>query len=98
MIEFDIKNRRYKTLLNFFFYFIAVNFIKCLSRGPMQRSCSTTEFKCNNSNCIDKEKICNFHNDCKENSDESETGRTKCGMVDSIFAIIMHTIVGISIK
>ena len=37
-------------------------------------------FQCNNGKCIYKTNICDFHNDCGDNSDESRTDGAFCGM------------------
>ena len=36
-------------------------------------------FQCKNGKCIDKSEICNFKNDCVDNSDESKTESAFCG-------------------
>ena len=36
-------------------------------------------FQCNNGKCIYKENICDFRNDCGDNSDESRTDGAFCG-------------------
>ena len=36
-------------------------------------------FQCNNGKCINKFQICNFNNDCGDNSDESKTDPAFCG-------------------
>ena len=40
-------------------------------------------FQCKNGKCIDKSEICNFKNDCVDNSDESKTDPAFCGRCDS---------------
>ena len=37
------------------------------------------KFQCNNGKCIDKFGICNFNNDCGDNSDELKTDPAFCG-------------------
>ena len=36
-------------------------------------------FQCNNGKCIAKYQICDFYNDCGDNSDESKTDPAFCG-------------------
>ena len=36
-------------------------------------------FQCNNGKCIYKHRICDFRNDCGDNSDESKTDGAFCG-------------------
>ena len=38
-------------------------------------------FQCNNGKCISKSYLCNFDDDCGDNSDESKTDETFCGML-----------------
>ena len=37
-------------------------------------------FQCNNGKCIYKTNVCDFYNDCGDNSDESRTDGDFCGM------------------
>ena len=41
-------------------------------------------FQCNNGKCIYKENICDFRNDCGDNSDESRTDGAFCGRCASL--------------
>ena len=38
-------------------------------------------FQCNNGKCISKIYLCDFHDDCGDNSDESKTDEPFCGML-----------------
>ncbi|XP_046578540.1 G-protein coupled receptor GRL101-like [Haliotis rubra] len=40
--------------------------------------CPSTHFKCNNDFCIPKDKMCNFIDDCQDNSDEINCNRRSC--------------------
>lgn len=40
---------------------------------PRPNLCQSTQYQCDDNTCIDKGKVCNFHQDCKDGSDE-----TKC--------------------
>ena len=42
-------------------------------------------FECNNVKCIQKFEICNFNNDCGDNSDESKIDAAFCGRCASFF-------------
>ena len=37
------------------------------------------KFQCNNTKCINKNYICDFHDDCGDNSDESKSDGAFCG-------------------
>ena len=42
-------------------------------------------FQCNNGKCISKYNICDFDNDCGDNSDESRTDGAFCGVQTCFF-------------
>lgn len=42
------------------------------------RSCSESEFQCNNSKCIPNHWRCDHDDDCGDNSDEKNCGNFKC--------------------
>ena len=43
------------------------------------------KFQCNNGKCILKDSICNFNDECGDNSDELKTDEPFCGMlIDSL--------------
>ncbi len=43
-------------------------------------SCRPEEFRCNNNRCLFKRWVCDGENDCGDNSDEINCGKTK--MID----------------
>ncbi|XP_065198014.1 MAM and LDL-receptor class A domain-containing protein 2-like [Sycon ciliatum] len=48
-----------------------VGFINCNpALGIVKPPCNKTEFECANKNCISVYKLCDFNNDCQDNSDE----------------------------
>ena len=51
-----------------------INLIRC-NFPPSQTTCSSTQFHCTAGACIPTSQICDFSNDCGDNSEE-----TKCGM------------------
>ena len=45
-------------------------------------------FQCSNAKCILKDNICNSRDDCGDNSDESTTTGTFCGMLRDTFVFL----------
>ncbi|XP_031229155.1 MAM and LDL-receptor class A domain-containing protein 1 [Mastomys coucha] len=48
-----------------------VSFQNCSPLLSTNRKCTTDEFMCANKHCIEKDKLCDFVNDCADNSDET---------------------------
>ncbi|XP_052012808.1 MAM and LDL-receptor class A domain-containing protein 1 [Apodemus sylvaticus] len=48
-----------------------VSFQNCSPLLNTNRKCTTDEFMCANKHCIEKDKLCDFVNDCADNSDET---------------------------
>uniref|UniRef100_A0A8C6QSZ3 MAM and LDL receptor class A domain containing 1 n=2 Tax=Nannospalax galili TaxID=1026970 RepID=A0A8C6QSZ3_NANGA len=48
-----------------------VSFQDCSPLLPTDRKCTADEFMCANKHCIPKDKLCDFVNDCADNSDET---------------------------
>ena len=55
-------------------------------------------FQCKNGKCISKYQICDFNNDCGDNSDESKTDPAFCGRCASFFFYFHKNIKGALIK
>ena len=52
----------------------------CVSISGKPGTCEKTgRFQCNNGKCIEKWQVCNSHNDCVDNSDESIKDGAFCG-------------------
>ncbi|EPY73883.1 MAM and LDL-receptor class A domain-containing protein [Camelus ferus] len=48
-----------------------ISFQDCLPLLSAERTCTAQEFTCANKHCIAKDKLCDFVNDCADNSDEN---------------------------
>ncbi|KAF1745264.1 LOW QUALITY PROTEIN: hypothetical protein MXB_922 [Myxobolus squamalis] len=48
------------------------------SQHPNNFDCKTTEYKCSNKKCVPIESICNYFDDCGDNSDEKNCNIRKC--------------------
>ncbi|RWS04875.1 MAM and LDL-receptor class A domain-containing protein 2-like protein [Dinothrombium tinctorium] len=54
-------------------HFIAIDeiiFRDCSAKFDKNKTCEANEFKCSNNACIDRAFVCDFDNDCRDNSDE----------------------------
>ena len=60
---------------------LSFNFVLHLAKS----SCSSFQFQCNNGIFIGNEQICNFKDDCGDNSDESRSYGVLCGMLNYAF-------------
>ena len=65
--------------------FLVVSWFFCTLGKP---SCDYGEFQCNNGKCINFWKICDWRDDCGDNTDESKTNGAFCGMLKNVFAVI----------
>ena len=54
------------------------NFIHCILPSfetcSVQALCSSTQFACESAMCIDSSKVCDYHADCSDGSDERFCG------------------------
>ncbi|XP_033104873.1 MAM and LDL-receptor class A domain-containing protein 2-like [Anneissia japonica] len=48
-----------------------IKFINCAPPEITGDACKSTEFHCSNDYCVDYNKVCDYNNDCGDNSDES---------------------------
>ncbi|KAG8515941.1 MAM and LDL-receptor class A domain-containing protein 1, partial [Galemys pyrenaicus] len=48
-----------------------ISFLDCSPLLSLERKCTAQEFTCANRQCIAKDKLCDFVNDCADNSDET---------------------------
>ena len=56
--------------------FCDVNAVKPTAVFVVASSCGLGEFKCANGNCIPSGRVCDRRNDCLDNSDEDDCGKT----------------------
>ena len=42
--------------------------------SPTLGACNSSVFRCNNGKCVSKQSICNYVNNCEDNSDEMGCG------------------------
>ncbi|XP_041365734.1 MAM and LDL-receptor class A domain-containing protein 1-like [Gigantopelta aegis] len=47
-----------------------VSFINC-GLPPIQQTCAVNKFRCNRGSCVDNSQLCDFTDDCGDNSDET---------------------------
>ena len=55
------------------------------STEPLFRSCSESEFRCQNSRCIPGRWRCDHDNDCGDESDEKHCGQLLCNPICNIY-------------
>lgn len=59
-----------------------ISFQDCSPLPSPDRTCTAQEFTCSNKHCISEDKLCDFVNDCADNSDENalicRTSRGRC--------------------
>lgn len=48
-----------------------ISFQDCSPLPSPDRTCTAQEFTCSNKHCISEDKLCDFVNDCADNSDEN---------------------------
>lgn len=48
-----------------------ISFQDCSPLPGPDRKCTAQEFTCSNKHCIAEDKLCDFVNDCADNSDEN---------------------------
>ncbi|XP_071956934.1 MAM and LDL-receptor class A domain-containing protein 2-like [Antedon mediterranea] len=51
-----------------------ISFIDCSPPDISGRACENNEYRCTNTYCIDYNKVCDYNNDCGDNSDEEHCG------------------------
>ena len=54
-------------------YVVTVSMCLCLA---VQTSCPSSQFRCARGSCVDKQKVCDFSDDCGDASDETNCRKT----------------------
>ena len=59
---------------------------------PTLGACNSSSFRCNNGKCVSKQNICNYANNCGDNSDELGCGECVCVCVCVVCGVLVYFI------